>query len=200
MLLAHKSIFAFLDPLFMCRWILQMVHLIQVGQSSLNWPCTDAPVKGPPHMMTDLAEGIRWAICRIHQQIKRGLREAQCFDGPITSLIDTIFDDFALPPPYKSVNLGCNSIDILDSVNLSLNPRLNRCPIRRLPKLVLNPCLKLRLDSSLKFQMSIELHPRSCARARPTSRRCWPAAGSSKRAAATRPYDWGEFKPGGIFH
>ena len=51
---------------------------------------------------------------------------------------------------------GCNSIDILDSLDSRLNQSLNRC----LPKHVLNPCLKLRLNSSLKFQMSIELHPR----------------------------------------
>ena len=42
---------------------------------------------------------------------------------------------------------GCNSIDILDS----LNSRLNHRPIRRLPKHVLNPCLKLHLNSSHKF-------------------------------------------------
>ena len=45
-------------------------------------------------------------------------------------------------------------------LKLRLNPSLNRRPIRRLPKHVPNPCLKLRLKSSLKFQMSIELHPR----------------------------------------
>ena len=50
---------------------------------------------------------------------------------------------------------GCNSIDILDSLNSRLNPSLNCRPIRRLPKHVLNPCLKF----CLKFQMSIELHP-----------------------------------------
>ena len=31
-------------------------------------------------------------------------------------------------------DLGCNSIDILDGLNLRLNPCLNRRPIRRLPK------------------------------------------------------------------
>ena len=56
---------------------------------------------------------------------------------------------------------GCNSIDILEGLNLCLNPRLNHFPTRRLPKCVLNPCLNLRLNSSHKFQMSIELHPRS---------------------------------------
>ena len=42
---------------------------------------------------------------------------------------------------------GCNSIDILDS----LNPSLNRCPIWRLPKRVLNLVLNLCLNPSLKF-------------------------------------------------
>ena len=56
-------------------------------------------------------------------------------------------------------NQGCNSIDILDGLNLSLSPSLNHCPIRHLSKHVLNPCLNPSLNSSLKFQMSIELHP-----------------------------------------
>ena len=30
--------------------------------------------------------------------------------------------------------LGCNSIDILDGLNQHLNPHLNYCPVRRLPK------------------------------------------------------------------
>ena len=51
--------------------------------------------------------------------------------------------------------LGCNSIDILDGLNLHLNPHLNHFSIRRLPK----PCFSLSLNSSLKFQMSIELSP-----------------------------------------
>ena len=48
---------------------------------------------------------------------------------------------------------GCNSIDILDSLNSRPNPSLNHRPIRRLPKHVLNTCLNLRLNSSLKFQV-----------------------------------------------
>ena len=36
---------------------------------------------------------------------------------------------------------GCNSIDILDGLNPSLNTSLNHRPIWRLPKRVLNPCL-----------------------------------------------------------
>ena len=40
---------------------------------------------------------------------------------------------------------GCNSIDILDS----LTPSLNRCPIWRLPKHVLNLVLNPSLNPSL---------------------------------------------------
>ena len=42
---------------------------------------------------------------------------------------------------------GCNSTDILDGLNPSLNLSLNHRPIRRLPKHVLNLCL----NPSLKF-------------------------------------------------
>ena len=40
-----------------------------------------------------------------------------------------------------------------------LNLRHKHGPIWHLPKRVLNPCLNLNPNSSLKFQMSIELHP-----------------------------------------
>ena len=59
-------------------------------------------------------------------------------------------------------NQGRNSKDILDGLNPPLNPSLDCRPTRRLPKHVLNPCFKLHLNSSLKFQMSIELHPWCC--------------------------------------
>ena len=55
--------------------------------------------------------------------------------------------------------LGRNSIDIFVGLNLCLNPCLSHFPTRRLPKRVLIPCLNLRLNSSLRFQMSIELRP-----------------------------------------
>ena len=58
------------------------------------------------------------------------------------------------------VGQGCNSIDIFDGLMPQLNPRLNHRLIRCLPKRFPNPCLNLLLKSSLKFQMSIELHPR----------------------------------------
>ena len=57
------------------------------------------------------------------------------------------------------IRLGCNSIDIFVVLNLCLNPRLNHFPTRNLPKRILNPCLNLHLNSSPKFQMSIELTP-----------------------------------------
>ena len=65
-------------------------------------------------------------------------------------------EDGGALPLAQGVRQGCNSIDILDG----LNPSLNRCPIWCLPKHVLNLCPKLCLNSSHKFQMSIELHPR----------------------------------------
>ena len=40
------------------------------------------------------------------------------------------------------------------TINITLSTR------KHVPKRVLNPCLNLRPNSSLKFQMSIELHPR----------------------------------------
>ena len=51
-------------------------------------------------------------------------------------------------PEVRLGRLGCNLIDVLDGLNLHLNPHLNYFPIRRLPKRVLNPCL----NSSLKFR------------------------------------------------
>ena len=57
------------------------------------------------------------------------------------------------------VELGGDSIDILVSLNPNLNPNLNHFSIQCLPKRVLNLVLKLCLNPSLKFQMSIELHP-----------------------------------------
>ena len=66
--------------------------------------------------------------------------------------------------PVPSTDLrhqGVNSMDILVGLNPSLNPSINCRPIRRLPKCVLNHCLNLRLNSSLKFQVSIESPPRS---------------------------------------
>ena len=64
-------------------------------------------------------------------------------------------DDMGRRGGYLNGSLGqqgCNSIDILDGLNLCLNPSLNRRPIWRLPKRIHNPCLNLRLNSSLKFQ------------------------------------------------
>ena len=50
---------------------------------------------------------------------------------------------------------GGDSIDILDGLNPCLNPSLNHFSIHCLPKRVLN----LVLNPSLKFLVSIELHP-----------------------------------------
>ena len=77
------------------------------------------------------------------EQLRRLERE-------MAARLSTVFDE-------PEEDQGCNSITILDSHN----PRLTHRPIRRLPKRVLNPCLNLRPNSSLKFQMSIELHPRT---------------------------------------
>ena len=46
---------------------------------------------------------------------------------------------------------GCNSIDILNGLNPSLNLSLNRLPIWHLPKRVLNLVLKVYLNPSLNF-------------------------------------------------
>ena len=71
------------------------------------------------------------------QQLIAELREAVEEEGLVLPGWDYQFDQ------------GCNSIDILDGLNPRLNPCLNRRPIWRLPKRVLNPCLNLRLNSSL---------------------------------------------------
>ena len=57
-------------------------------------------------------------------------------EGTVGQLVDErrqqVRDLLAGPPATHEERLGCNSIDILDGLNLHLNAHLNHRPIRRL--------------------------------------------------------------------
>ena len=73
----------------------------------------------------------------------RDIERASTLLGPIYFLVYIFFVFFVL----LNMFLGCNSIDILDSLNPHHNPSLKCCPIRCLPKRVLNLILNPSLNA-----------------------------------------------------